>query len=302
MAGGAWLSLIGLSLAMLGGSFLAGSLPLWMKLSDRNVQFCSTFGAGLLVGTALAVIIPEGMHTLYDAQQPAYMATELAGETQPQLKDHCEASMHSYVGVTLVLGFVFQLLVDKMAFSSGRHRPFTGTEPLSVSSPRPDKLAAATIGLVIHSAADGIALGAASAASQPSLEALVFLAIMLHKAPAAFGLTSFLLAEGLDNKRIRQHLGAFALAAPAMALFTYGVIQAQSTSAEPQLAEGSPVTGLALLFSAGTFLYVATVHVLPEVVSTNGTGDGSKELTRTQLLVLVAGCTLPVLLSLSHHH
>lgn len=25
-------------------------------------------GAGLLVGTALAVIIPEGVHTLYDAQ------------------------------------------------------------------------------------------------------------------------------------------------------------------------------------------------------------------------------------------
>ena len=28
----------------------------------------STLGAGLLVGTALAVIIPEGVHALYEAE------------------------------------------------------------------------------------------------------------------------------------------------------------------------------------------------------------------------------------------
>lgn len=50
----------------------------------------------------------------------------------------------------------------------------------------------------MHSAADGIALGAASADGSGTLEIIVFMAIMLHKAPAAFGLASFLLSEGIS--------------------------------------------------------------------------------------------------------
>jgi zinc transporter 9 len=47
----------------------------------------------------------------------------------------------------------------------------------------------------VHAAADGIALGAASLTDKAEIEFIIFLAIMLHKAPAAFGLTSFLLHE-----------------------------------------------------------------------------------------------------------
>ena len=39
----------------------------------------------------------------------------------------------------------------------------------------------ATIGLVVHAAADGIALGAASTTNQTEIQFIVFLAIMLHK-------------------------------------------------------------------------------------------------------------------------
>jgi zinc transporter 9 len=53
------------------------------------------------------------------------------------------------------------------------------------------------------------------------IEFIVFLAIMLHKAPAAFGLVTFLLHEGLERQRIRKHLMIFALAAPIMALVTF---------------------------------------------------------------------------------
>jgi hypothetical protein len=35
------------------------------------------------------------------------------------------------------------------------------------------------------------------------------MAIMLHKAPAAFGLTTFLLHEGLEKHRVRRHLMTF---------------------------------------------------------------------------------------------
>lgn len=62
-----------------------------------------------------------------------------------------------------------------------------------------DRNSTATIGLVVHAAADGVALGAAATTSHHDVEMIVFLAIMLHKAPAAFGLVSFLLHEGIDR-------------------------------------------------------------------------------------------------------
>uniref|UniRef100_A0A914V3Q2 Solute carrier family 39 member 9 n=1 Tax=Plectus sambesii TaxID=2011161 RepID=A0A914V3Q2_9BILA len=57
-----------LSLAMFFGSYLAGSVPLAMTFSESKLRFVSIFGAGLLVGTALAVIIPEGVQSIYEAE------------------------------------------------------------------------------------------------------------------------------------------------------------------------------------------------------------------------------------------
>ena len=66
-------------------------------------------------------------------------------------------------------------------------------------------------------------------------------------------------------------------------------------------------TGVAMLFSAGTFLYVATVHVLPEVGGTghshaaNG-GSGGKGLSKVEVCALVLGCLIPLVLSVGHQH
>ena len=48
----------------------------------------------------------------------------------------------------------------------------------------------ATLGLVVHAAADGIALGAAATTNQTDVEMIVFLAIMLHKVSTAFVITT----------------------------------------------------------------------------------------------------------------
>lgn len=75
--------------------------------------------------------------------------------------------------------------------------------------------------LLFTIAADGIALGAAASTSHTDVEMIVFLAIMLHKAPAAFGLVTFLLHEGLEKSRIKKHLLAFSLSAPVGTFLTY---------------------------------------------------------------------------------
>ncbi len=69
-------------------------------------------------------------------------------------------------------------------------------------------------------------------------------------------------------------------------------------------------TGISMLFSAGTFLYVATVHVLPEIAGTHRTSsadvEGNTEVTtgfsRLELFGVVSGCLAPLILSLGHHH
>ena len=54
---------------MLCGSYLAGSVPLFMPMSENILHLVSVMGAGLLVGVAFAVIVPEGIQTLIKAYQ-----------------------------------------------------------------------------------------------------------------------------------------------------------------------------------------------------------------------------------------
>ncbi|KAK6039875.1 hypothetical protein COOONC_22620 [Cooperia oncophora] len=87
---------------------------------------------------------------------------------------------------------------------------------------------------------------------------------MLHKAPAAFGLVSFLLMEGIDVRSARKHLLVFSFAAPFAAVVTFAVIESLGRDS---LWSSESSTGVLMLFSAGTFLFVATVHVLPELAN-----------------------------------
>lgn len=92
---------------------------------------------------------------------------------------------------------------------------------------------------------------------------------------------------------MRRHLAIFSLAAPVMAIITYfGISQEGKQDMSTMNA-----TALAMLFSAGTFLYVATVHVLPEV-----TKDSQHGFSRKELVALIVGIVLPLFLTSGHHH
>ncbi|XP_074092134.1 zinc transporter ZIP9 isoform X1 [Macrotis lagotis] len=305
-----------LSLAMLVGCYVAGIIPLAVNFSEERLKLITVLGAGLLCGTALAVIVPEGVHALYEdilegkhhqtSEAQNVIASDKAVENplvHEHEHSHDHTRLHAYIGVSLVLGFVFMLLVDQIGSS---HMHSTEGKDSSLTDPEAarsnNSKITTTLGLVVHAAADGVALGAAASTSQTSVQLIVFVAIMLHKAPAAFGLVSFLMHAGLERNRIRKHLLVFALAAPVMAMVTYLGL---SKSSKEALSEVN-ATGVAMLFSAGTFLYVATVHVLPEV---GGLGHshkpdsaGGKGLSRLEVAALVWGCLIPLILSIGHQH
>ena len=76
-----------------------------------------------------------------------------------------------------------------------------------------------------------------------------------------------------------------------------------------------PITGFSMLLSAGTFLYVATVHVLSEITqgaphsnsapNSSDSAPGSRvngKLSRIELFSVVLGALLPLLFNVIHSH
>lgn len=181
-----------------------------------------------------------------------------------------------YIGLSLIMGFILMFLIDKLprhavditAAPPPRHISLDNLSQARASNsdeesesflqsltptPKQSRSLATTTGLVIHAAADGIAMGASASTSNTKLGFIIFLAIMVHKAPAAFGLTSVLLKQGLSKRAARGHLIIFSLAAPFGALTTWLLVNILGGS-HIEDARGQWWTGMLLLFSAGTFL------------------------------------------------
>ncbi|KNE59838.1 hypothetical protein AMAG_05292 [Allomyces macrogynus ATCC 38327] len=445
--------LVGLSAAMFVGSFGAGMLPLYVPLSESGMQLMNVFGAGMIVGTALVVILPEGVETLMSAERsesearmhdgppatpsvghpfvpeyrkrspwevvdPARISSDVvqarrrgdggAGEREPRhppgtgashvsgaglsnsdpplggahdgdrdgrishtsepadhdlRSDHDDhddragghagsdvhrSSVANMIGPALLSGFMLMFIIEQVqaawfvhdhlplpqrdtlyvstiddpirrpespasdeltvlhrsdrhhhAHHAQSHRPasIAATDMLATSAQTHSKMAA-TIGMIIHSISDGVAMGAASATDQSTLEMVVFIAILLHKGPSAFGLSTFLLRNGhLPRLRVRYHLLAFAAAAPLAAMTTFLALS-QGSPANPDLAAAHVAqwTGILLLFSAGSFIYVATVHVLPEVMAHRA------RLSAGQVAAMLVGMVIPLAIQIGHKH
>lgn len=340
---------------------MAGSLPLSFTLSQSRLRLISTIGMGVLVGTALIVIIPEGVETLYSASDysaeahsrrttiahanrlqrdveglnirklalreespdtnpynalpgpvlpedskvhhvdtdnypktPPVTPTEpgkigileddtttISGPSVEKSGKGTESSQakrepHAWIGLSLICGFILMYLLDTLPFLAppAPQRPQSNIYSLSdlATSPpstpaTPQRSMSTTLGLCIHAAADGIALGASSSStSTTSLSLIIFVAIMVHKAPAAFGLTSVLLKQGLGKRAARAHLVIFCLAAPVGAVGTWVVVRALGGGGDTEPAVMKWWTGILLLFSGGTFLSVAPI---PDTQCTN---------------------------------
>ena len=348
-------------------SFLAGALPISMSLSHSQLRLISSVGIGILVGTCLIVIIPEGIETVAatsacakphvhgarsmdtgstwhsrrgvegglvpeldgklgwsyashrldvdvenSAREDEASAVDVSEPPDPQPlpeqppqselehppqrepdddqdnqehdEDQDEDQEHQTqlptfeIGFSLVTGFILMFLIDRLPMhATSQFQSAPATRHISLDnlsstlesdddspgnhsflgslapSPRQSRSLATTMGLVIHAAADGIALGASATTQNMKLGFIIFAAIIIHKAPAAFGLTSVLLKQGLSKRAARGHLVVFSLAAPVGAVTTYVLITVLS-GGKLEGDSRSWWTGMLLLFSAGTFL------------------------------------------------
>lgn len=140
----------------------------------------------------------------------------------------------------------------------------------------------------------------------PEVSLSVATAMVVHKGPVAVGLATFLRGQW-GPAAVRRGVLLFAAASPLAALLTYGLL-----STVPGVARNVP---LVVLFSGGTVLYAAAMHILPGALGGQGGEHGGKQqpqqhergARRSQLLLVSLGMLLPLLLSAAfggdgHHH
>ena len=108
-------------------------------------------------------------------------------------------------------------------------------------------------GLSFHSLLDGLAIS--STYNRPDLGGVVLLAVLFHKIPDAFALSSLLLLDRWSPRAIVGWMTLFAFSTPAGAILTWLAL----ANADNMIVGG------AIALSAGTFLAVATSDVLPQI-------------------------------------
>ncbi|KRY54699.1 Zinc transporter ZIP9-B [Trichinella britovi] len=320
-------SVLLLSVFMFIGSLMIGIVPTIVSLPENRIKLSGALGAGLLVGTALGVIVPEGIHAIHASPRIFVLCINFninhlqklcAADLNAEGKhfDHYE-NVPISKDVNVVKQFIprpkgnfFENNTENTAM--GKADLHTAQENWLMHDCSAPKMFfvfnesmlgndrgrvrihhgwMATIGLIVHSATDGIALGAAAFADS-SVTFIIFLAVLLHKAPAAFGLSTYLLNEGFEKSKIRKLLIIFSSSAPLATLLTFaGISQAQIGHSANS---SSNVIGILLLISAGSFLFVATVHILPEVISSIRSAGETRSACSLELLSLLAGSVIPV--------
>jgi len=303
-----------MSLALGAASFGIGVLPLSLNFTGAGLAGLSAVGTGLLLGAALGIIIPEGVETT---------AAAYAGNEFPTSK----------IALSLLVGFILMLVVEQSVAShaqgpsnalgakiiqsrsdvqfdadvddielgaSPRAAEFSPAERSRSMTSREGRKEAVplTVGLFIHGLADGLALGVSALSDSQAehtseLSLVVFMAILIHKAPTTIAFTTSLLSTPLPRSEIKKYIAVFASSTPLGALASYALFYILGAGT------AGDMSGLALLVSGGSFMYVATVL---QPVSDHSEGASLELRKSTRTLLIVLGMVVPFLITVLVGH
>ncbi|KIM43190.1 hypothetical protein M413DRAFT_444004 [Hebeloma cylindrosporum] len=297
------LQLLVMSAILGAATFGVGMLPLFYAFSKNHLERLSVLGTGLLLGAALGVIIPEGVEATIEAN-PGKPPT-------------------GRIALALIIGFTLMLIMEQLISPSSHSHsldgvpsnaqklgsPLTDIEfdaelgDLSQAGRATDHTAASSLpisldlhsgkdrafplllGLAIHGSADGLALAGA-------MSFVVFLALIIHKAPTSLAFTTSLLSTSLSRPNCKKYVAIFSASTPLSAIVSYVLFSSLGKGNDGNLI------GMALLISGGTFLYVATVL---QPVSNHGTLPGDMKAASRVFLITI-GMFIPLALSSLFDH
>jgi len=212
-----------------------------------------------------------------------FIAVSLTGGLLPLVKDWSTTHLRLFIGFAagVLLGTAFVHMIPEVVKVQGTNIGslllvgFLGVyllekllmlHPCEVHKEHQRLGMVAYLGFSFHNMLDGLALG--SSLVIPQLAPAVFFAIIAHKFPTTFSLTSILLFRRYSKRAVVLFLGLFSLTAPVGAILAFYLLR--------DLGEGI-VTG-AIGVSAGTFLAIATSDLLPELHPEHAGGGGYRNL------------------------
>ncbi len=241
MDANALLVLSAYSAAIFAASLLGGKLAALGTMTHTRTQVVMSLVAGFILGIAMFHLLPDSLDHI-----PGPSAIEKA------------------VG-WMVLGMVLMILLQHI-FHFHQHDFSREASDLYddhgvVHSP---SLFGVALGLGVHTATEGIALGTSMRLESPYEDGValaglgVFLVILLHKPLDAYSIVSMMKYAGHSQRaRTLTNVG-FAMLCPVVALASFGGVELLGP-------EEGTVIGYVLSFAAGAFLCIALSDLLPEI-------------------------------------
>ncbi|WP_022949075.1 ZIP family metal transporter [Methylohalobius crimeensis] len=237
-----WTTAFSIALTAFLGAMAAGLAPRYLPAGKPGLWSATTaIAAGLLLASAMVIVIPEGFEVLFLVHPP---------QTIPHADSFLGLPKVLASGLAILAGFLLMLGLE----SGGMGHEFSQANNSEANGQNPINMLA--LGLGLHALTDGLALGASVATGLLAITLPILAAIMVHKIPIAFGLGTFLWQNGKREEHDSLRLLIwFSLATPAGLLITFLFLRHLPHE----------WIGLILLFSGGTFFYVAAVDVLGRV-------------------------------------
>jgi zinc transporter ZupT len=279
--------------ALLAGTapIIAAVIPYYIfknGINPRSFQILLGLSAGLLFSIATLELVPEAISmaqiTIEDATTTGHEErSTLDASGSPAHVDHHHDEEKEGRNIRIAMigigaGFMFLMIVEELmtlagiGHSHGSHGgkdesddeedQHAGHSHNKQPGIRSSMSAVAFVGLAFHSLIDGMIIAGAFTAS-PEVGSRVALAILLHKFPDGFVMSSIVTSQQSTFQNIHP--------------FTFILLIAGMTPLGAMLGvwlmgSFTPVAvGFILGFGAGSFFFITTLGILPELLHARGT-------------------------------
>ena len=243
MDANALLVLSAYSAAIFAASLLGGKLAALGAMTHTRTQVVMSLVAGFILGVAMFHLLPHSLERISGS-------------------DMVEKTVGWMVFGMVLMIFLLRIFhFHQHDFSSEASDLYDDHDHGGVHT---RSLFGVALGLGVHTATEGIALGTSMRMGPPhendvALAGLgVFLAILLHKPLDAYSIIGMMKSAGHSPRtRTLANVG-FAMLCPLVALASFGGVELLGS-------EEGAVVGYVLSFAAGAFLCIALSDLLPEI-------------------------------------